>query len=281
MLSDMHPGRWLLLATACIVAAGQPPDGLVRRAGQTKVNPKDGLTYVWIPAGTFRMGCSFPDDRCPASEKPQHQVTITRGFWMGQTEVTQEAYTRVIGMNPSYSVGAQLPVEKVTWIDAQRYCQAVGMRLPTEAEWEYAARAGTTGSQYGDVEKIAWYADNSGKKRLDSAALAKKLNATNDPLEYVETLADNENRTHPVAQKDPNAWRLYDMLGNVSEWVADWFDPTYYSISPKVDPPGPSERHERTERGGSFYGGAPTLSDRDGLVPLNVTNLHGMRCVGN
>jgi sulfatase modifying factor 1 len=118
---------------------------------------------------------------------------ITKGFWMGQTPVTQAAYQRVIGSDPSHFHGDQLPVETVSWGDATAYCTAVGMRLPTEAEWEYAARAGNTASRYGDLDAIAWYSKNSG------------------------------NSTKPVGEKQPNAWKLYDLLGNVQQWTADWY----------------------------------------------------------
>jgi sulfatase modifying factor 1 len=105
--------------------------------------------------------------------------------------VTQQAYQRVVGADPSHFKGPQLPVETVNWNEAQSYCQAVGMRLPTEAEWEYAARAGSTGSRYGAIDAIAWYSGNSG------------------------------GTTHPVGLKQANAFGLYDMLGNVYDWTSD------------------------------------------------------------
>jgi formylglycine-generating enzyme required for sulfatase activity len=161
-------------------------------AGTTWVDPTDGLTYVWIPAGKFTMGCSPGDTNCDPDEKPR-EVTIDHGYWMGQTLVTQGAYKRVTGENPSfYKHGDQFPVDKVDYIDSYGYCVAVGMRLPNEAEWEYAARANTTGARYSDdLDSIAWYKDNS------------------------------FGHSHPVAQKKPNAFQLYDMLGDMWQWTTD------------------------------------------------------------
>ena len=162
-------------------------------AGTTMVNPNDGLTYVWIPAGTFMMGCSPGDTNCDYNETP-HEVTFDHGYWMGQTLVTQGAYKHVTGGNPSfYKHGDQYPVDKVDYVDAYGYCVAVGMRLPSEAEWEYAARGNTTGARYSDdLDSIAWYKDNS------------------------------MGHSHPVAQKKPNAFQLYDMLGNMWEWTTSF-----------------------------------------------------------
>jgi formylglycine-generating enzyme required for sulfatase activity len=197
-----------------------------QRASQTHVNSKDSLTYVWIPPGKFMVGCSPGDKECDGDEKPQREVTITRGFWMGQTPVTQEAYQRVTGNNPSYFKGSRLPVESVNWNDALAYCTAVGMRLPTEAEWEYAARADSTAARYGNLDEIAWYALNSGR------------------------------RTHDVGQKKPNAFGLYDMLGNVFQWTADWSGGKYSERNGTLDPWGPSSGTRRVLRGGS-WGGSP------------------------
>src|SRR5208283_3710803 len=128
-----------------------------------------------------------------------------------------------IGNNPSSFKGAALPVDSVNWFEANSYCQAVGMRLPTEAEWEYAARGGETGRVYGNLDEIAWWTGNSG------------------------------GMPHDVAQKQPNKYGLYDMIGNVTEWSADWYAP--YLRSPATDPTGPTEGQLRTYRGGGWHGG--------------------------
>ena len=220
------------------------------RSGLTKLNQKDGLRYVWISRGTFTMGCSTGDSECGTDEKPAHEVTITKGFWLGQTEVTQAAYERIVGAHSSHFKGANLPVEQVSWSAAQAYCQAVGGRLPTEAEWEYAARAGSGQSRYGDIDRVAWHSGNSGS------------------------------RTHEVARKEASAWGLYDMLGNVWEWTADWYGS--YAPGSTVDPTGPASGQYRALRGGS-WGGDPwvaRVSVRDGVEPGSPGSDVGLRCVG-
>jgi formylglycine-generating enzyme required for sulfatase activity len=195
------------------------------------------------------MGCSTGDRECYGDEKPAHQVTITKGFWLGQTEVTQAAWQRVVGTHPGSFEGANLP-ETVTWYEAQAYCQAVGGRLPTEAEWEYAARAGSSQSRYGDIDSIAWYSGNSG------------LHA------------------HEVAQKQANAFGLYDTLGNVCYWTADWYGA--YAPGSAVDPTGPASGQYRALRGGSWHNDPrfARVSYRDWSVPGYRSYFVGLRCAG-
>jgi formylglycine-generating enzyme required for sulfatase activity len=224
----------------------------VPTVGTVRENPKDGLKYVWIPAGTFMMGCSSGDSECYVNERPAHQVAITTSFWIGQTPVTQEAYQRVTGKNTSHFKGERLPVDHITWEEAKRYCEAIGMRLPTEAEWEYAARAGTLGARYGDVDDVAWYDGDSGSQ------------------------------THPVGLKEPNAWKLYDMLGNVFQWTADWYGEKYYNSSEDADPEGPPAGPSRTYRGGSWasFPRSVRASYRGWVQPGYDEYSFGARCVG-
>jgi formylglycine-generating enzyme required for sulfatase activity len=191
------------------------------------------------------------DTECHDDEKPAHEVTITKGFWLGQTPVTETAYQRVIGSSPNQGNGGDLPAGNITWDQGQSYCQAISGRLPTEAEWEYAARAGTTEVRYGNLDDIAWYLSNS------------------------------RFRTHGVGQKQPNAFGLYDMLGNVWQWTADWYGETYYQASERQDPAGPPDGSIRILRGGSYFVD-PTLvraSFRLKVVPGDRVSAIGLRCV--
>ncbi len=202
------------------------------KPGEARENPKDGVKYVWIPLGTFQMGCSPGDSECYPEEKPSHQVTISKGFWMGQTKVTVGAYKRFVAAGgrqmppaPDFNSGwanDNMPIVNVAWDDAQAYCTWAGGRLPTEAEWEYAARGGSTEARYGPLDEVAWYRGNSG------------------------------GRPHEVGQKLPNAFGLYDALGNVWEWVSDWYGEKYYQNSPSQDPSGPASRLWRALRCGSW-----------------------------
>ena len=197
------------------------------------------------------MGCSDGDRECGDDEKPAHPVTLAKGYWIGQTEVTQRAYQRIMGSNPSTFKGPLLPVEGVSWDNAQTYCRAVGMRLPTEAEWEFAARGMNPSGRYGAVAAVAWYVGNSGSK------------------------------THEVGQKDPNGFNLYDTLGNVWEWVADWYDEKYYQSSPTKDPRGAVSGPTRGVRGGSWGSASrfARVSFRGEVSPGSGANV-GVRCAG-
>ena len=229
-------------------ATEPPARGIEPKAGDTKVNPKDGLTYVWVPPGAFLMGCSLGDRECADFEHPSHPVTLTKGFWLGQTPVTQAAYQKLIGKNPSHFKGDSLPVENVSWEEASAYCKAAGGRLPTEAEWEYAARAGSTGARYGELDAIAWYVGNS------------------------------QLRTHEVGGKLKNGFGLYDMLGNVWEWTADWYGT--YTPEEATDPKGPASGSYRVLRGGSWDVRPKFLrvSYRSWVEPVSRYTGHGFRC---
>jgi formylglycine-generating enzyme required for sulfatase activity len=191
-----------------------------------------GMELVWCPPGTFWMGS--PEDEVGRYEdETLHEVTLTRGFWIGRHPVTQGQWEEVMGGNPSEfkESGPHAPVEEVSWDDAQEFCRALSerdgreYRLPTEAEWEYACRAGSTSAWcFGDDEEelgdYAWYDENS------------------------------DDRTHPVGRKKPNAWGIHDMHGNVWEWCADWYDD--YPDIPATDPLGPEDGSPRVICGGSW-----------------------------
>jgi formylglycine-generating enzyme required for sulfatase activity len=223
-----------------------------------------GMTFKFVKGGCFQMGDLFGDGQ--DREKPPHEVCLD-DYWMGKFEVTQGEYRKVMGVNPSNfkQCGDNCPVESVSWDNAQDFIKNLNsltgksFRLPTEAEWEYAARSGRKKEKYiggDDPDSLAWYDKNSGKT------------------------------THPVGQKAPNGLGLYDMSGNVWEWVQDWYDEGYYKKGPKKsgwkNPQGPSTGDYRVLRGGSWLNVADNLraSYRYSLsLPVFRIDIYGFRLV--
>ncbi len=217
-------GMFAVTAT-CVLAQG--PSGAQTAASKNAI----GMEFVKIPTGEFMMGCSSGDTACKDDEKPQHPVRITKAFEMGRYEVTQAQWKVLMNAaNGSDFTGDNNPVENVTRAEAIDFANRLTMkndgyryRLPTEAEWEYAARAGSTSAIYGPLADIAWYGENS------------------------------DDETHAVGGKKPNAWGLYDMIGNVREWTADTYQANYYASSPAENPTGPQANYG--ERGQPGYAG--------------------------
>jgi formylglycine-generating enzyme required for sulfatase activity len=211
----------------------------------------DSIEMVRVKGGTFTMGyTSEQGNDCYSDEKPSHQVTLS-DFYIGKYEVTQAQWKAVMGSNPSHFKGDNLPVETVSWDDAQEFIRKLNVqtgknyRLPTEAEWEYAARGGaqSRGTKYSGsntVGDVAWYDGNSG------------------------------NAIHPVGQKLPNELGLYDMSGNVWEWCSDWYGA--YSSGSQTNPAGPSSGSYRVDRGGSWCSYA-----RNARVPFRDYGTPGYR----
>jgi formylglycine-generating enzyme required for sulfatase activity len=222
------------------------PEGKSAQASIMEVTNSIGMKLRLIPAGKFMMG-SPGTESYRSDNETQHRVSITKPFYMGETEVTQEQYQKVMGTNPSQYKGPQNPVEKVSWAEAVEFCRKLSAmpaektaghvyRLPTEAEWEYACRSGTT-TAYGfgdDASRLGdygWFEDNS------------------------------DSKTHPVGEKKPNAWGLYDMHGNVWEWCQDRYGA--YPSGSATDPTGATSGSNRVYRGGSWYGSARNCRSAD------------------
>lgn len=213
---------------------------------ETSITNSIGMKLVRVPAGELMMGSSLSASqvvsqfKCKANyfdnEHPQHKVKISKGFYIGQTEVTQAQYQAVMGTNPSSFQGDNNPVEQVSWNDATEFCRKLSQKegniytLPTEAQWEYACRGGTTtifnsGNSLSNLNDSAWYESNSGAK------------------------------TRPVGTKKPNHFGLYDMHGNVYEWCRDFYDSNYYNRNDNIDPENATsvDLDYRSLRGGSWY----------------------------
>jgi len=233
-----------------------PPRGLAPGERKTVA----GIEFAWIPPGTFWMG-SPESEIGHESNELQHEVTLTKGFWMSTTEVTQAAWEAAMGSNPSEAVGPNLPVDHVSFNDAFNFMRTVGtangvqLRFPTEAEWEYACRAGSqtafcSGDGDQSVLDFGWFEENSGRV------------------------------TQPVAQLRPNAWGLYDMHGNLAEWCHGSMSP--YAAGPVTDPPPPPGGF-KVVRGGSrgslaVYARSANRDDND---PDSRLNWIGFRLASN
>ncbi len=202
-----------------------------------------GMEFVLLPAGTFIMGENEPLSEGKGDERPAHEVTISKPYYIGRHEVTQGQWQKIMGSNPSRHKGENNPVDSVSWNDAQEFIKRLNekeggnlYRLPTEAEWEYAARGGMP---------TRYFFGNDQTKLPDHAWVTRNAGGT----------------THPVGTKKPNQYGIHDTSGNVREWVQDWYDDDYYSRSPKVDPAGPETGYGKAYRGGSKDGAEfPTRS---------------------
>lgn len=217
----------------------------------------NGVTFnmIGVKKGTFNMGSTTNSD-----EKPVHSVTLTKSYYIGETEVTQELYKAVMGTNPSYHTGNQRPVEKVSWNDCQTFITKLNeltgqtFRLPTEAEWEFAARGGNESKGY----------TYSGSNTIGNVAC----------------YSGNYSSGHNVVKtKAPNELGIYDMSGNVWEWCQDWYSSSYYSSSPSTDPTGPTSGSSRVYRGGSWVYNASycRVAYRNGDSPSCAYDILGFR----
>jgi formylglycine-generating enzyme required for sulfatase activity len=262
--------RLMLMMVTAVFATSLSSAEAVMAQSEKEITNSIGMKLVLIPKGTFQMGSPIEEEGADDDEK-QHQVTISKDYYLGATEVTQGQYEQVMGINLSNvqkpvirkSDSSMYPVERVSWKDAVEFCKRLSAlpeekqagrvyRLPTEAEWEYACRAGSkTAYGFGASSKslgdYAWFGNNSGSKELDSDALLAKMKT--NPQEYLDTLL-SACATHPVGEKKPNAWGLYDMHGNVKEWCSDWYGD--YPKGAVNDPTGSKVGLFRVFRGGSW-----------------------------
>jgi formylglycine-generating enzyme required for sulfatase activity len=268
LCSDIE--RLIGVPTMAATAAKQQPASPVPRQSGAQINPKNGLSYVFIAPGEFWMGATPGDTEAYPPEKPRHRVRITKGFWLSATLVTVAAYKRFVGERPDFKLPdapgfnpnwskEDHPIVRVTWDEAKAYCEWAGGSLPTEAQWEYAARGGKDGLKY------PWGDETAPENANYSGSQWKG--------------------TSPVRSYSANAWGLYDMAGNVLEWASDWYDKDYYaslpSDKPMDDPRGPQSGTMRVLRGGSFSHDTRFLraAYRNRNEPDYRYNNIGFRCV--
>lgn len=245
----------------------EPTEGT--KSWTVELNDKVSLNMIGVKKGTFMMG-SPANEVGRESDETQHKVTLTKGFWLGECEVTQEQYEAVMGTNPSHFKGGNLPVEQVSYEDALAFCRRLTEKeraagrlsnqyeytLPTEAQWEYACRAGTTtalnNGTDNNFDEVAWYGSNGSGGNAGGV-------------------------THPVRDKKPNAWGFYDMHGNVWEWCLDWYGA--YPTTAETDPTGASTGSGRVIRGGSWWN-VPSCcrsADRLNIAPGDRNSNVGFR----
>ena len=256
---------FLMFAAAILFTACSKDDENTTSNADTQTFTVSGVefTMVKVEPGTFMMGAIDGDLEVTNREKPAHQVTLTKPFYMAQTEVTQELWMAVMSANPSYfSEGSNLPVEQVSYNEALEFCSRLSdltghtFTLPTEAQWEYAARGGqnapatpTVYAGSSELDAVAWYTDNC------------------------------DGTTHAVGSKAPNELDLYDMSGSVREWCLDWYGD--YSATAQTDPQGPSTGTNRVARGGGWASWAREcrIPDRMDFYPGNKYGDTGFRIV--
>lgn len=281
---------WLLFLVFLLLSIPLQAGAQKKGRNAPQIKGPFGMSFALIPAGSFMMGSPI-DEPGRNTDEQLHRVTLTRAFYLQTTEVTQAQWQTVMGNNPSFFVhcGANCPVENVSWNDAQAFIRKLNSlektgryRLPTEAEWEYAARAGTSTALYSGplqilgyhnapaLDEIAWYGGNSCVSypgAFDCGGWPEKQYAC------------GRCGTHPVGGKKPNAWGLYDMLGNVWEWVQDAYG--LYAAGPVTNPVGPAMVGSRVFRGGSWNYNVrfSRCAYRLDIAPENRLKFIGLRLV--